>query len=196
MNTIIKKIKEEALENNVPIIQDESLEVINSIISKRRVNKILEVGTAVGYSSICFGQNPSVVQIDTIERNEQMYQKAISNITATKMNEIINVHFGDALTIDISNFSSDFDLLFIDAAKAQSRKFFERYSSLLKPDGIIIVDNILFHGVKETDENISKNLKSLIKKINLFVEWLKQNEEYETIFFEGGDGLAISKRKC
>lgn len=196
MNTIIKKIKEEALENNVPIIQDESLEVINSIISKRRVNKILEVGTAVGYSSICFGQNPSVVQIDTIERNEQMYQKAISNITATKMNEIINVHFGDALTIDISNFSNDFDLLFIDAAKAQSRKFFERYSSLLKPDGIIIVDNILFHGVKETDENISKNLKSLIKKINLFVEWLKQNEEYETIFFEGGDGLAISKRKC
>lgn len=196
MNTIIKKIKEEALENNVPIIQDESLEVINSIISKRRVNKILEVGTAVGYSSICFGQNPSVVQIDTIERNEQMYQKAISNITAIKMNEIINVHFGDALTIDISNFSNDFDLLFIDAAKAQSRKFFERYSSLLKPDGIIIVDNILFHGVKETDENISKNLKSLIKKINLFVEWLKQNEEYETIFFEGGDGLAISKRKC
>lgn len=196
MNTIIKKIKEEALENNVPIIQDASLEVINSIISKRGVNKILEVGTAVGYSSICFGQNPSVIQIDTIERNDEMYQKAISNIKETKMDAIIKVHFGDALTIDISNFSNDFDLLFIDAAKAQSRKFFERYSSLLKPDGIIIVDNILFHGVKETDENISKNLKSLIKKINLFVEWLKQNEEYETIFFEGGDGLAISKRKC
>lgn len=195
MNSIISKIKETALENKVPIIQDASLEVINSIISKREVEKILEIGTAVAYSSICFAQNPTVKRIDTIERNEEMYQNAIANIKDSKMDNIINVHFGDALTIDISNLSKDFDLLFIDAAKAQSRKFFERFSPFLKDDGIIIVDNILFHGVKETDESISKNLKSLIKKINLFVEWLKQNEEYETIFFEGGDGLAISKRK-
>lgn len=195
MNSIISKIKQTALENKVPIIQDASLEVINSIISKREVEKILEIGTAVAYSSICFAQNPTVKRIDTIERNEEMYQNAIANIKDSKMDNIINVHFGDALTIDISNLSKDFDLLFIDAAKAQSRKFFERFSPFLKDDGIIIVDNILFHGVKETDESISKNLKSLIKKINLFVEWLKQNEEYETIFFEGGDGLAISKRK-
>ena len=196
MNSVILKIKEEALKNNVPIIQDASLEVINSIISKRNIENILEIGTAVAYSSICFGQNPSVKRIDTIERDLNMYNKAIENINLTNMNDVIKVHFGDALNIEISAFSHDFDLLFIDAAKAQSRKFFERYSPFLKLDGIIIVDNILFHGVKEDDENISKNLKSLIKKINLFVEWLKQNEDYETSFWEGGDGLAISTRKC
>lgn len=196
MNSNIQKIKELALINKVPIIQDASLEVINSIISKRRVEKILEIGTAVGYSSLCFSTNNCVKRIDTFERNQDMYNQAIQNINNCQMSEVIHVHFGDALEVDISNFSHDYDLLFIDAAKAQSRRFFELYSPLLKQDGIIIVDNILFHGVKESDENISKNLKGLIKKINLFVEWLKLNEEFETIFFEGGDGLAISKRKC
>ncbi len=196
MKEIINLIKTKALENNVPIIQDLSLELINSIIQKRNVEKILEIGTAVGYSSICFSENPTVKRIDTFERNVDMYNQAVENIKQTKKDNIITVHFTDALNVDITRFSNDYDLLFIDAAKAQSRKFFELYLPLLKQDAVIITDNILFHGVKETDESISKNLKSLIKKINNYVEWLKQNEEFETVFFEGGDGLAITKRKC
>ncbi len=196
MKEIINLIKTKALENNVPIIQDLSLEIINSIIQKRNVEKILEIGTAVGYSSICFSENPTVKRIDTFERNVDMYNQAVENIKQTKKDNIITVHFTDALNVDITRFSNDYDLLFIDAAKAQSRKFFELYLPLLKQDAVIITDNILFHGVKETDESISKNLKSLIKKINNYVEWLKQNEEFETVFFEGGDGLAITKRKC
>ena len=193
---MISKIKEVALRNNVPIIQDASLNYINNIIKEKKVKKILEVGTAVGYSSLCFSMNDSVVCIDTIERNLEMFNEAISNIKKCNKEDTINVHFGDALEVEISNFSSDYDLLFIDAAKAQSRKFFERFSPLLKPNGIIIVDNILFHGVSINDENISRNLRSLVRKINEFVKWLKENDEYVTTFFEEGDGLAISVRRC
>lgn len=196
MNSKIREIKELALVNNVPIIQDASLEYIKKIIKERNVQKILEVGTAVGYSSLCFSMIDSVELIDTIERNLNMYQEAINNIQECGMENVIKVHYGDALEVEISEFSSDYDLLFIDAAKAQSRKFFERFSPLLKPDGIIIVDNILFHGVSEEDEKISRNLRQLVRKINEFVEWLKNHPNYVTTFFDEGDGLAISVRRC
>lgn len=196
MNSKIREIKELALINNVPIIQDASLEYIKKIIKERNVQKILEVGTAVGYSSLCFSMNDSVELIDTIERNLNMYQEALNSIQECGKEKIIKVHFGDALEVEISKFSSDYDLLFIDAAKAQSRKFFERFSPLLKPDGIIIVDNILFHGVSVEDEKISRNLRQLVRKINEFVEWLKNHPDYVTTFFDEGDGLAISVKRC
>lgn len=190
----LNEIKKEALKNNVPIIQDPSLEKIKELIVEHNVSNILEIGTAVGYSALSF-LSMGTKKIVTIERNEEMYHKAIENIMAlNKMNEI-EVIFGDALDIDISHFNKEFDLLFIDAAKAQNIKFFERFSLFVKDDGIIVVDNILFHGVKADDENISKNLKSLVLKIQKFIDWLNQNEEFETVYFNEGDGLAISRRK-
>ena len=190
----LNEIKKEALKNNVPIIQDPSLEKIKELIVENNVSNILEIGTAVGYSALSF-LSMGAKKIVTIERNEEMYHKAIENIMAlNKMNEI-EVIFGDALDIDISHFNKEFDLLFIDAAKAQNIKFFERFSPFVKDDGIIVVDNILFHGVKADDENISKNLKSLVLKIQKFINWLNQNEEFETVYFNEGDGLAISRRR-
>lgn len=190
----LNEIKKEALKNNVPIIQDPSLEKIKELIVEHNVSNILEIGTAVGYSALSF-LSMGAKKIVTIERNEEMYHKAIENIMAlNKMNEI-EVIFGDALDIDISHFNKEFDLLFIDAAKAQNIKFFERFSPFVKDDGIIVVDNILFHGVKADDENISKNLKSLVLKIQKFIDWLNQNEEFETVYFNEGDGLAISRRR-
>lgn len=190
----LNEIKKEALKNNVPIIQDPSLEKIKELIVENNVSNILEIGTAVGYSALSF-LSMGAKKIVTIERNEEMYHQAIENIMAlNKMNEI-EVIFGDALDIDISHFNKEFDLLFIDAAKAQNIKLFERFSPFVKDDGIIVVDNILFHGVKADDENISKNLKSLVLKIQKFIDWLNQNEEFETVYFNEGDGLAISRRR-
>lgn len=192
----ISNIKKYAEEHNVPIIQDGGLNVLKDIISTHNVEKMIEIGTAIGYSSICFSECESIKKIVTIERDPKMYEVAIANIKALNKEHIIEQHFGDALEIDLNFLSKEYDLLFIDGAKAQSRKFFERFSPLLKPNGIIIVDNILFHGVSINDENISRNLKSLVRKINEFVKWLKENEEYVTTFFEEGDGLAISVRRC
>jgi len=189
---MIQSIKIEALENNVPIIQDASLEKINSIIKENNVKKILEIGTAVGYSSICFCQNESVEEIHTIERNIDMYNKATENIDLMKLNDKIKVLFGDALEVDNKILPNDFDLMFVDAAKAQSKKFIEKYLPNMKVNGIIVVDNILFHGVDKNDPTISKNLKHLVEKIEMFIEWITNDDRFETTIFNGGDGLTIS----
>lgn len=192
----ISNIKKYAEEHNVPIIQDGGLNVLKDIISTHNVEKMIEIGTAIGYSSICFSECKSIKKIVTIERDPKMYEVAIANIKALNKEHIIEQHFGDALEIDLNFLSKEYDLLFIDGAKAQSRKFFERYLPFLKDDGVIVVDNISFHGINKETPNISRNVRQLVTKIERFVEWLKNNEEFETVFLEEGDGLAISKKKC
>lgn len=192
----ISNIKKYAEEHNVPIIQDGGLNVLKDIISTHNVEKMIEIGTAIGYSAICFSECKSIKKIVTIERDPKMYEVAIANIKALNKEHIIEQHFGDALEIDLNFLSKEYDLLFIDGAKAQSRKFFERYLPFLKDDGVIVVDNISFHGINKETPNISRNVRQLVTKIERFVEWLKNNEEFETVFLEEGDGLAISKKKC
>ena len=189
-------IKQKALINGVPIIQDASLLKIQSLIKENNIKKILEIGTAVGYSAISFATaSNELIEVASIERSLPMYQEALENVEAMNLKEQIHLIFGDALDVDLSHFSQEFDLLFIDAAKAQNIKFFERYSPFVKDDGLIIVDNILFHGVDPNDPTISKNLRHLVLKIQKFLNWLDENKEYETTYFKEGDGLAISRKK-
>lgn len=196
MEKILEQIKQEAILNNVPIILDDGLKMLISFINEIKAEKILEIGTAVGYSALCFSTIPSVKRIDTFERNDAMYKKALENIKKCQKEDTINSWFGDALEIDLKMLSSDYDLLFIDAAKAQSQKFFERFLPFVKSNGLIIVDNMLFHGIKKTDPGISRNVRQLVTKIERFTNWIKNNEMFDVTFYDGGDGLAVIKRKC
>ena len=196
MNKLLEQIKIEATLNNVPIIQDDGLNKLVSIIKEYDVHKIIEIGTAVGYSSLCFSMIDGIERIDTFERNEAMYHKAVSNIKLCNKEEVIKTHFGDALECDITDLDKEYDLLFIDAAKAQSQKFFERFLPFVKEKGVIVVDNMSFHGIKKTDEGISRNVRQLVTKIERFTNWLKNNEDFNVTFYDGGDGLAIITRKC
>ena len=195
MNELLKQIKREALEQNVPIIQDPALALIGQLIDEAKMQKILEIGTAVAYSALAFLEHPSVVLVETFERNQEMIARAKQNIALCGKEASITLHEGDALDFD-ATLPNDFDLLFIDAAKAQSQKFFTKFSPFVKKGGYIIIDNINFHGVQADDPNISKNLRHLIEKIAAFVEWIKEQPGYEVSFFEGGDGLAIAKKQC
>lgn len=195
MNKLLEQIKLDALKNNVPIIQDDGLAILMDYINKYNVNKMIEIGTAVGYSALCFSEALSIERIDTFERNEDMFRKAQHNIELAGKQDVIIQHFGDALECDISNLLDQYDLLFIDAAKAQSQKFFERFLPFVKQDGLIIVDNMLFHGIKKTDPGISRNVRQLVTKIERFTNWLKSNDQFDVTFYDGGDGLAIIKRK-
>lgn len=196
MNKLLEQIKIEATLNNVPIIQDDGLNKLVSIIKEYDVHKIIEIGTAVGYSSLCFSMIDGIERIDTFERNEAMYHKAVSNIKLCNKEDVIKTHFGDALECDITDLDKEYDLLFIDAAKAQSQKFFERFLPFVKEKGVIVVDNMSFHGIKKTDEGISRNVRQLVTKIERFTNWLKNNEDFNVTFYDGGDGLAIITRKC
>ena len=159
----LKALEKYAEENNVPIIQKEGLNFILNYIKENKVKKILEIGTAIGYSAINMALIDENIKITTIERNKEMFSLATKNVKDFNLEKRINIIYADALEAEIKD---KYDLIFIDAAKAQYIKFFEKYKSNLKEDGAIITDNLNFHGLANNPEEIhSKNLKALVRKI-------------------------------
>ena len=198
---VIKAIHDEARINEVPIIKDDGLDFLLMLVRLLNPKKVLELGTAVGFSAIMIAKNSNAL-IDTIERNDEMYQFAIKNISKCNLDKRINVYHDDALLIDNNKLNGPYDLIFIDAGKAQNIKFFTKYEPLLSNKGIIVTDNILFHGLVEeyaatgTLKEGSKDLKSLVRKIHEYNLWLKDNKDYNTSFINVGDGLAVSKKRA
>lgn len=189
---LINELKEYAKINNVPIMEEDGILAVKLMIKLTNAKRILEIGTAIGYSSILMASELCVERIDTIERNKEMYDKAIENIFKANLNKKIYVHFNDALELDLKELLTEYDLILIDAAKAQYQKFFDKYTPLLKENGIVITDNILFHGCVENQTNLSKNVLHMVKKIDQYNCWLKENNNYQTTFLPLGDGQAIS----
>lgn len=192
-DNIINKIKLNALENKIPIIKDEGISFIIDYIKQNNVKNILEIGSAVGYSAIEMALVDDNIKVVTIEKDEKRYKEALNNIKLVGLNTRIDLIYGDALEVDITG---KFDLIFIDAAKAQYKKFFIKYSQNLAKSGVIITDNLKFHGFVQNPElTNNRNTRQLARKIGEFVSWLKEQEMYETTILDIGDGLAISKRK-
>lgn len=188
-----EKMREYAKENNVPIIQDEGLSFLISIIRIKRPLKILEIGTAIGYSASLMAKHSSA-KIYTIERNNDMYEQATKNISAQNLNDRVKIIFKDALEAFDDVKDNKYDLIFIDAAKAQYTNFFNLYSPLLNDDGVIITDNMLFHGVKIENAK-TRALRGLIRKLNNYTDFLLNNEEFDTTIFNLGDGMAVSTKR-
>lgn len=196
----LKELYQIGIMNDVPIITDDSLMVVLSIMKAKNAKKILEIGTAIAYSAISFVSDDETRYVDTIERNEVMYNEAIKNINKAGFEKNINVIFDDALLVDTSNFKKEYDIIFIDAAKAQYQKFFEKYIPYLKEDGIVITDNILFHGCVEEivlkDANdLSKNVKNMAKKLDVYNNYLSTLDNFKTYYLNIGDGLAVTVKK-
>ena len=191
-NDLDNELRLYAKENKVPIIQDEGLHFLRQIIMVKDCKRILEIGTAIGYSAIQMAKLG--VNVDTIEINENMYNLAIENVKKAKLEDKINIFFKDALEIDIKELGK-YDLIFIDAAKAQYINFFNKFKCLLNDKGIILTDNLLFHGLV-LEENIeSRNLRQLVNKIKKYNEWLLEQDDFDTTIYNIGDGIALSIKK-
>jgi len=190
----ISKIKDYADKNNVPIITDDSINYIKEYIVENNVRNILEIGTAIGYSAIMMCDAKENVMVTTIERDEKRYLEAIKNIKKMKLEDRINLIYNDALEVELDG---KYDLIFIDAAKAQNIKFFEKFERNLYPHGTIITDNMNFHGLvnKKEEEIESRNLRQLMRKLKNYRVFLEKNDSYETNFLNIGDGMAISIQK-
>ncbi len=188
-----------AIDNHVPIIMRDSLELIKLLIEARLNKKsefnILEIGTAIGYSSLHFKSVSPLVFVDTIERNQDMIEKAKAFLTEYDSANQVRLLEGDALTLDLKLLKNNYDLLFIDAAKAQNQRFFERFSAFLDDDGIIITDNLYFHGCMENIDEQSKNVRHLVTKIDAYNNYLHNNEAYLTTFIPIGDGIAVTRKR-
>ncbi len=194
MKEKILEMEEYAQERNVPIIEKKSIAFIMKYIKEHNVKNILEIGTAIGYSAILMASAKEDAFVTTIEKDEERYMEALKNVKACGFDKKVNVVFQDALDVNLSE-DIKYDLIFIDAAKAQNTKFFEKYKYFLAKNGAIITDNLKFHGyVGERDKIESKNLKSLVGKIEDYIEFLKNNQEFKTTFYDIGDGLSVSIR--
>ena len=194
MKDVIQDMERYAEANNVPIIERDSIIFIDKYIKLNGVKKVLEIGTAIGYSAILMACASNDVEITTIERDEKRYKEALKNIRACGMDKRIDVVFDDALDVNLAGYK--YDLIFIDAAKGQNIKFFEKFKNYLNDGGIIITDNVNFHGLVKNPERIeSKNVRQLVDKIIEYREYLSDHDEYLTKFYDIGDGLAISFKK-
>ena len=190
---IVKEIRTYAKENNVPIMLDDGIEFLTKYIVENKINTVLEIGTAIGYSAIMMALANHNLTVTTIERDEKRYLEALKNIKKLNLENRITLIFNDALDVNIEG---KYDLIFIDAAKAQSIKFFEKFERNLNSGGVIVTDNLEFHGlVKKKEEEIeSRNLRALVRKVKEYINFLKANDRYETEFLSIGDGISVSKK--
>lgn len=194
MNKVeLKKIKEKALEDKIPIIMDDTLEVIDKILKDKKPSKILEIGTAVGYSAICFSEYlDDDGYIDTIEREEDRVSQARENIKKAEVGDKINILFGDAVEI-LPTLNKRYDVAFIDAAKGKYPFFLKEALRMLSEDGIIIADNVLYKGYVMSNYNKHKQ-RTAVRNLREFIKELQENSELEVEILEVGDGLAVAKK--
>lgn len=189
----IEQIKEKALEDHIPIIMDDTLEVVGKILEDKKPYRILEIGTAVGYSAIRFSKYLSDSgYIDTIERDEERISEAKQNIKDLNLEEKIHIYEGDALEV-LPTFTGPYDVVFIDAAKGKYPIFLSEALRMLASHGIIVADNVLYKGYVMSDYNKHKQ-RTAVRGLREFLKELTENENLTTEILEVGDGLAISKK--
>lgn len=190
----LEKIKRQALSEKIPIIMDDTLEVIEKRLKDNPLEKILEIGTAVGYSAICFSEFlKENGRIDTIERDEERVKQAIENIKKVGVEEKIKIYQGDAVEI-LPTLNKQYDMVFIDAAKGKYPFFLKEALRMLNKSGIIFADNILYKGYVMSDYNKHKQ-RTAVRNLREYIKEVSENPNLDTEILEVGDGLAISKLK-
>lgn len=193
MVRILEEMEQYAKEEHIPIMMKDGIEFLEKYIKEHHIKRILELGTAIGYSAIRMASVENDIKVVTIERDELRFKEAIKNIEKAKLEKQIEVVF-----MDIMDYHTEekFDLIFIDAAKSQYIKFFEKFEENLVLGGTVISDNLNFHGYTKQKNRIeSKNLRQMVGKIRNYITYLEKNERYQTTFLELGDGIGISIKR-
>lgn len=190
---MLKEIEDYARLNNVPIMMPDGINYLCNYIKENNIKSILEIGSAIGYSAIRMALVDDNIKITTIEKDNDRYNMAVDNINKFGLSDRINIILGDAVD---TNIDGKFDLVFIDAAKGKNILFFEKYKYNLSDYGIIITDNLFFHGLVQNEGLIkTKNQRGIVNKIKKFISFLDNNQEFDTEYVSLGDGIAISKKK-
>lgn len=190
----LMKIKEKALEEHIPIIMDDTLEVIAKILTERKPQNILEIGAAVGYSAMCFSEYlQDGGRIDTIERDEERIAQAKENFKKVGVEDKIKLYEGDAVEI-LPTLEGNYDVVFIDAAKGKYPFFLEQALRMLNDKGVIIADNVLYKGYVMSDYNKHKQ-RTAVRNLREYIARVNEDANLDTEILEVGDGLAISYKK-
>lgn len=190
----LEEIKQKALEDHIPIIMDDTLEVIGKELKENPPKRILEIGAAVGYSAMCFSEFLAEDGIiETIERDEERIKEAKVNIKNVGVEDKINIYEGDAVEI-LPTLNGKYDMVFIDAAKGKYPFFLKEALRMINQNGVIFADNILYKGYVMSDYNKHKQ-RTAVRNLREYIKEVSENPNLETEILEVGDGLAISKIK-
>lgn len=184
------EITKEAVVGMVPVMEAEGLEELAALAKSNNCRTMLEIGTAVARTAVYMAEQG--LNVTTIERDPDMIRQARRNIAES--GQSVRLVEADAREADIQG---TFDLIFIDAAKSQYRRFFERYAPLLSEHGIIVTDNMKFHGMVDHPERTqNRHTRGLIRRLREYRQYLESQEDWETEFLDDrGDGIAVSRRK-
>ena len=189
---MISEIEEYARDNNVPIMMKDGITYLCDYIKNNNVKTILEIGSAIGYSSIMMASVDNDIKVTTIEKDANRYNIAVANINKFNLSSRITILNEDALE---SNITGYYDLIFIDASKGNNINFFNKYKDNLAKNGTIVTDNLSFHGLVEDETLIkTKNQKGIVKKIKLYIDFLSNNKDFTTTYVPVGDKISISKK--
>ena len=196
-DTFINQIEEYAEQNNIPIMDSDAIETFLGLLSIQRPSSILEIGSAVGYSAIRMAESLPTASITTIERDEQRYKQAVDYIANSGYGNRIQIIEADALNLDMDILSEMmYDALFIDAAKGQYKRFFEKYSSKVKSGGAIYCDNMFMHGmVLREDLDLPRRKRTMIRNLKEFTGWIMAHPDYNASLLPVGDGILIAIKK-
>lgn len=187
---ILKEMEEYAAINSVPISQPETMKLLEVLVHIADIKNVLEVGCAIGYSSICMA-SAGCKSIDTIEISDEMAEIAAENIKKAGYGETIHIYKGDAREI-LPTLDKEYDMIFVDAAKGQYNEFFGHCMRMLKHGGVLVSDNVLYKGMTATDELVQHRKITIIRRLRTYLDMLSSSDSLETSVLPVGDGVAIS----
>ena len=196
-NPLIREMEEFAKEQRIPIMDRSGMETFIGLLRIQRPKRILEIGSAIGYSAIRMVSALEEASVVTIERDKERHDAAVEFIKRSGLGDRITIIEGDALLIpDESLPALQYNALFIDAAKGQYKRFFERYSEHVEVGGIIYCDNMFMHGaVMFPDEDVPKRNRTMIRNLKEFTLWIIKHPNYETSLLPVGDGILVAVKK-
>lgn len=189
----IKELEVSARSRGIPIMMSDGIDYLCDYIRKNNIKNILEIGSAIGYSAIRMALVDKDIKITTVERDNERYNEAVKNIDEFSLGGQIEIILGDAMDTEVNGL---YDLIFIDASKGHNIDFFNKYKKNLREHGVIITDNLSFHGLVENEElAITRGQRGIVRKIKNFIEFLDKQEDFYTEYISLGDKIAVSKRK-
>lgn len=192
---LLKELEEYASEHNVPIVHKEVAEFLKVMLKVQKPMRILEVGCAIGYSSILFASAVGKdVEIITVERNEKMIEQAKNNIKKAGLENNIKILEGDAEEL-LKSVEGEFDMIFLDAAKGQYKLFYDMIIDKLKVDGLLISDNILYKGMVAHDDFVIRRKKTIVKRMRNYLDYICTCDYLSTSLIPIGDGVALSYKE-
>lgn len=192
---LLKEMEVYAKDKRVPIVAREVGQLLQLITRAIGAKRVLEVGTAIGYSALVFAQAMGPEgQVTTIERDEKIIPIAKENIKKAGQANNIEILEGDAAIV-LGQLGGQYDLIFLDGAKGHYRSFLDQSMGLLRPGGLLVSDNILYKGMVATDELVVPRQRTIVKRMREYLDYICSHPDLETSIIAIGDGLAISYKK-